>query len=41
MPCSRPIRLTFEEAVLRDPDLAIRLNGHPEASPEPLEEVTA
>jgi hypothetical protein len=41
MPCSRPIRLAFEEAVLRDLDVAIRLSGHPKASPEPLEEVTA
>jgi hypothetical protein len=41
MACSRPTRLAFGEAVLRDLDVAIRLNGHPEASSEPLEEVTA
>jgi hypothetical protein len=41
MPWRRPIRLTFEEALLRDLDVAVDLGGHPEASPAPLEEVTA
>ncbi len=41
MRCNGPTRLAFGEAVLRDPDVAFRLNVDPEASPELLEEVTA